>query len=167
MSVRKICAALGVTAVVTSGLALAAMAPASADPASTPAANAYVGVGSDTTQFVMTDLINGATVNGTPVAGYNAGVTGGNPLMASFDACTVPVGAMYPCTPAPATRTSSRCAPVPPRSTRPNDSGDGRSALYGATTTRTTFARSSGALSTRRCPPAQGLPVRRRHAGRW
>ncbi|GAA4711000.1 substrate-binding domain-containing protein [Nocardioides conyzicola] len=149
MSVRKICAALGVTAVVTSGLALAATAPASADPASTPAADAYVGVGSDTTQFVMTDLINGATVNGTPVAGYNAGVTSGNPLMASFDACTVPVGAMFPCTPGTAdssTFITLRAGTAPVQ--RPNGSGDGKKRLYGSSDNPdVTFARSSGGLN--------------------
>lgn len=150
MSVRKICAALGATAVVTSGFALTAMAPASADPASTPSATDYVGVGSDTTQFVVSDLINGATVNGTHVAGYNDGVAAGQPKMASFDACTVPAGKLYPCTPGSTTDPSqfitlrAGASPIP----RPNGSGAGKTLLYGAKDDpNVTFARSSGGLS--------------------
>ncbi|MGZ4637408.1 hypothetical protein [Oryzihumus sp.] len=82
MSVRSFCAALGATAVVTSGLALSTLAPASADPASTPSATDYVGVGSDTTQFVVTDLVNGRTVNGQHVNGYNETVAAGAPHLA-------------------------------------------------------------------------------------
>ena len=150
MSVRKICAALGATAIVTSGLALAAMAPASADPASTPSSTDYVGVGSDTTQFVVADLINGKTVNGSHVNGYNETVGASDPKMASFDACTVPAGKMYPCTPGtsdPSTFITLRAGASPVQ--RPNGSGQGKNALYTTTDNPdVTFARSSSGLST-------------------
>ncbi|MGZ4446294.1 MAG: substrate-binding domain-containing protein [Nocardioides sp.] len=150
MSVRSFCAALGATAVVTSGLALSTLAPASADPASTPSATDYVGVGSDTTQFVVTDLINGRTVNGQHVNGYNETVAAGAPHLASWDACTVPAGKMYPCTPGSSTdstqfitlRTGATAIP------RPNGSGAGKALLYGAKDNPSvTFARSSGGLN--------------------
>lgn len=142
MFVRKICAALGATAVVTAGLALTAVAPASADPASTPGATDLVGVGSDTTQFVVTDLINGKTVNGKAVAGYNATHS---PKAASFDACTVPAGKMYPCSPGGDITLRTGTTAIP----RPNGSGAGKGLIYGsADNPAISFARSSSGLNT-------------------
>lgn len=149
MSVRKLCVALGTTAVVVSGLASAAMAPANADPAATPGLTDYVGVGSDTTQFVVTDLINGATVNGTAVPGYNSTTGATDPKMASFDACTVPAGKLYPCT--ASTSTTPQMITLRTGSTpivRPNGSGAGKALIYGATDNPdVTFARSSSGLN--------------------
>jgi ABC-type phosphate transport system substrate-binding protein len=65
---------LAVAALVVSGLATAPTA--SADPSFTPDADDIVGVGSDTTEFVMNKL----------AAGFNARAIGGTQQMASFNA---------------------------------------------------------------------------------
>ncbi|MCW2780464.1 MAG: Phosphate transporter periplasmic component-like protein [Marmoricola sp.] len=143
MSARKMFAGLGATALVASALALTVVAPANADPISTPGATDLVGVGSDTTQFVMDSLADGATVNGTAVAGFNAGKTTGR--IATFAACTVVGTTLYPCTPGGNVTLRTGASPI----ARPNGSGAGKGLLYGATNDpNVTFARSSSGQST-------------------
>jgi len=108
---------------------------ASAEPTSTPAVTDIVGVGSDTTQFAMNYLIDGALVNGTQVDGYNHGRT--SALLQSFDAAG-----------------SGLTASITPKQgagsiTRPNGSGAGKALLYGAGNNASIdYARSSSSLST-------------------
>lgn len=134
MRVRSIVAGLATTAVAVSVTGLVTMAPASADPAyGTPDANDIVGVGSDTTENAMDNLSNGATVDGSAVPGYNAGLTASDVRLASFD--------------------TSGSATIVLRSgsdpiTRPVGSGAGKALLYGAgNNTDVSFARSSSALN--------------------
>lgn len=129
MRVRSLIAALATTAVAASAATMIAVAPATADPASTPDANDVVGVGSDTTENVMDFLADGHS----GVGGYNAGKTASAALLASFDT----VGS--------ATITlRSGSAPI----TRPVGSGAGKALLYGVgNNTDVTFARSSSALN--------------------
>ncbi|MCZ4499165.1 MAG: hypothetical protein JWQ74_1718 [Marmoricola sp.] len=134
MTVRKYSAGLAASALLASGLALTAMAPAMADPIGfTPSATDIVGVGSDTIEFVVGDLAAGKTVDGTAVAGWNA--THPNQRIASFNA-----------TPQPSTillRTGGTAV------TRPNGSGQGKATLFGAgNNADVNFARSSSTLST-------------------
>jgi ABC-type phosphate transport system substrate-binding protein len=131
MSVRSILAGLATVAVAASATTMIAVAPASADPATTPDANDVVGVGSDTTENVLDFLADGT--NGIP--GYNFGKTAADPLLASFDTVGSPTITL---------RTTSS-GPI----TRPVGSGAGKALLYGATNNPdVTFARSSSALST-------------------
>lgn len=139
MSVRTYSAFLGATALVASGLALATVAPASADPTSpvfTPSATDIVGVGSDTIEGVVNDLAQGKGVD----AGWNA--THASQRLASFDA-----------TPQPSTITL-RSAPWngtadPLSINRPNGSGQGKATLFGAgNNANVNFARSSSTLNT-------------------
>ena len=130
MSARSLLAGLAATAVVSSALGIVTLAPASADPASTPDANDIVGVGSDTIEDVLDVLADGT--NGIP--GYNAGKTAADPLLASFKT----VGSAQI-----TLRTGS--TPI----NRPVGSGAGKALLYGSTNNPdVTFARSSSAIST-------------------
>lgn len=134
MNVRKYSAGLAASALLASGLALTAMAPAMADPSGfTPNANDIVGVGSDTIEFVVGDLAAGKTIDGTAVAGWNA--THPDQRIASFYA-----------TPQPSTivlRDGHTAA------NRPNGSGQGKATLFGAgNNVDVNFARSSSTLNT-------------------
>ena len=139
MSVRKYSATLGATALVVSGIALATVAPASADPTNpvfTPSATDIVGVGSDTIEGVVNDLAQGKGAD----AGWNAANAGQR--IASFDA-----------TPQPSTitlRSAGWNGTTDPLSiNRPNGSGQGKATLFGAgNNNNVNFARSSSTLST-------------------
>jgi ABC-type phosphate transport system substrate-binding protein len=137
MRARSIVAGLATTAVAVSVTGLVALAPASADPAyGTPDANDIVGVGSDTTENAMDNLANGATVDGTPVPGYNAGLTASDARLASFGT----VGS--------ATITLRSGGGANTVINRPVGSGAGKALLYGAgDNPNVTFARSSSALN--------------------
>jgi len=133
MNVRKYSAGLAASALLASGLALTAVAPAMADPAGfTPNATDIVGVGSDTIEFVVGDLAAGKTIDGTLVPGWNA--THPNQRIASFDA-----------TPQPSTivlREGHEAV------ARPNGSGQGKARLFGASNNEdVNFARSSSTLN--------------------
>ncbi len=111
---------------------------ASAEPTFTPQPGDVVGVGSDTTQFALDYLADGATVNGVPVAGYNVGKATGR--IATFDA--IGDGLSANITP------KQGAAEI----VRPNGSGAGKGLLYGGVgntgNTAIDFARSSSALNT-------------------
>ena len=136
MSIRRLFAGVATTSVVAASMAL--IAPAHADPATTPVAGDIVGVGSDTSMYALSYLANG----NAGVAGYNAGKAPGAQLV-SFDAKTVD-----------AAGTQTNSATVVLRAgtaavTRPNGSGDGKKTLFGASNNvEVNFARSSSALST-------------------
>ena len=133
-------------------MAALSVAPAIADPVSTPANSDFVGVGSDTTQYMMTNLINGATVNGAHVKGWNETKPAGSPSLASFDACTTPSATvMYPCTNNGTDKITLRSGDPSADATivRPDGSGAGMKLLYGATNNNdVTFARSSSAIDS-------------------
>ncbi|MDH2414844.1 substrate-binding domain-containing protein [Nocardioides sp. CER19] len=156
MSVRKIRATVGAVAA-ASALTLSVVGPALADPAGTPnaagsATSDYVGVGSDTTQYVMQALSDA----------YNATASG--PKLYSWDACvTTPANSAttFPCdagnAAAPKSFTPRAGAAAEFRHTVAG-SGNGRKALYGATSAQSdqyTFARSSGALDPSSADVAQ------------
>ncbi|WP_448631233.1 substrate-binding domain-containing protein [Cellulomonas soli] len=119
---------LVLTAVVAGVIAASVASPAAADP--TPQPRDIVGVGSDTSEFVMNYIADGAVVSGSLAAGYNSAA--GSRLV-SFDA--------------------TGSATITPRAgsaaiTRPNGSGAGKALLYGAgNNTAVTFARSSSGPS--------------------
>ncbi|UUZ61565.1 hypothetical protein [Nocardioides sp. B-3] len=145
---------MATTSVVAASMAL--IAPAHADPATTPVAGDIVGVGSDTSMYALTYLANG----NAGVAGYNAGKGPGSQLV-SFDAKTVD-----------AAGTQTNSATVVLRAgtaavTRPNGSGDGKKALYGASNNvEVNYARSSSALSaTESDAGLVAFPVRQGHHG--
>lgn len=135
MSIRRLFAGVATTSVVAASMAL--IAPAHADPATTPVAGDIVGVGSDTSMFALNYLANG---NGG-VAGYNAGKAAGSQLV-SFDAKTVD---------AAGTQTNSATVVLRAGSaaiTRPNGSGAGKALLYAPNNNvDVNFARSSAGLS--------------------
>jgi hypothetical protein len=144
MKVRTFTAGIGVAALAVSGLALGAVAPASADPTNpvfTPSAGLpdattvgtgdIVGVGSDTIEHVLNDLAEGITTP-SAVAGWNAGHA--SQRIASFDA-----------TPQPSTITL-RTGTV--AISRPNGSGQGKATLFNPSNPNVSFARSSSSLST-------------------
>ncbi|MET3961149.1 ABC-type phosphate transport system substrate-binding protein [Marmoricola sp. OAE513] len=123
MNVRKYSAGIAASALLASGLALTAMAPATADPVGDPSATDIVGVGSDTIEFVVGDLANAWNTSHP------------NQKIASFDA-----------TPQPSTIVlrSGHTAVA-----RPNGSGQGKATLFGAgNNVDVNFARSSSTLST-------------------
>ena len=104
---------------------------AAADPAFTPDGTDIIGVGSDTSEFALTYLADGATVNGVAVPGYNAGHTSGR--LVSYNA----TGS----TPVMIRSTSSGTV------ARPNGSTQGKAALYSPSNPDVNFARSSSTLS--------------------
>jgi ABC-type phosphate transport system substrate-binding protein len=129
MSVRRLFAGVSTAALVAASLSLAA--PAMADPAAgyTPAASDVIGVGSDTSEFALNYLADG----NAGVAGYNAS----NPAnkLVSWNAL------------APAGSPATINLPSNPAASRPNGSGNGKKALYGAgNVPDVDFARSSSAL---------------------
>lgn len=129
MSVRRLFAGVSTAAVVAASLSLAA--PALADPAGgyAPAASDVIGVGSDTSEHALNYLADG----NAGVPGYNAG-SPANKLV-SWNA-TAPAGGS-----ATINLPSNAAAP------RPNGSGNGKKALYGAgNVPDIDFARSSSAL---------------------
>lgn len=140
MRVRSIFAGLATTAVVASSATLVA-GTAHADPAyGTPDSNDLVGVGSDTTENAMDNLVNGATVAGTAVPGFNAGLTASDVRLASFGT----VGS------ATITLRDTNLDPAVGANviTRPVGSGAGKALLYGAgNNLNVSFARSSSALN--------------------
>jgi hypothetical protein len=104
---------------------------AAADPTFTPDGTDIVGVGSDTTEFALGYLADGATVNSVDVPGYNAGRTSGR--LVSYNATgTTPI-----------TLRSTSSGTVP----RPNGSGQGKAALFNPSNPDVNFARSSSTLS--------------------
>lgn len=130
MSVRTLLAGVAVTALATSGLGLATMTTATADPASTPDANDIVGVGSDTIEDVMDILADGTST----LPGYNAGKSASDPLLVSFKT----VGSAQ-------ITLRQGADPI----NRPVGSGAGKALLYGtANNPAVTYARSSSALNT-------------------
>lgn len=152
MFVRKFSAAVGATAMIAAGIAGVVASPAHADPASPPTATDLVGVGSDTTQLLISALAG--AYNGTDAsAGHK---------LVSYDACLLPAGAYYPCdTPPTNPGTYDPSSPTANRDfitlsdgshvVRPNGSGAGIKTLYtgsGATDQpKIAFARSSGGTS--------------------
>src|SRR4051794_14437503 len=136
MRVRSIVAGLATTAVAVSVTGLVTMAPASADPDyGTPDANDLVGVGSDTTENAMDNIVNGlkdgSNVVTTP--GYNAGLAASAARLASFGttgSATIVLRAGHTAI------------------NRPVGSGAGKALLYGAgNNPDVTFARSSSSLN--------------------
>jgi len=122
-------ASLLATTVLASVLAVTLAAPASAD--STPQPRDIVGGGSDTTQFAMNYLADGA--GSSP--GYNFTA---NSRLVSFDAIT-PDGLTHN-----TITLKAGSAPI----TRPNGSTEGKALLFGATNnTNANYARSSSSLS--------------------
>jgi ABC-type phosphate transport system substrate-binding protein len=107
---------------------------ASAEPTYVPQASDIVGVGSDTTQFVMEYLANGTTINGTFVDGYNAGKS--SDRLVSFDALGTGLSAQI--TP------KAGAAAI----TRPNGSTAGKNTLWNPSVPEVNFARSSSSLSS-------------------
>lgn len=133
MNVRKYSAGLAASALLASGIALTAAAPALADPSFVPTATDIVGAGSDTIEGVVTDLANGKTIDGVLVPGWNA--THASQRIASFDA-----------TPQPSTIVLRDGAAAV---SRPNGSGQGKARLFGAgNDVNVNFARSSSTLSS-------------------
>ncbi|MFC6151736.1 MULTISPECIES: Ig-like domain repeat protein [Mumia] len=127
--------AVGVAAL-SAALVLGTPLAASADPTSTPAATDIVGVGSDTTQFVLGYLANGTTVNGTVLKGYNEGRATGK--LASFDAIKADGTTGDPIV------LKTGAASI----ARPNGSSAGKGLLYGASpNANVNYARSSSSLS--------------------
>ena len=129
MSVRRLLAGVSTAAVATASLSLAA--PALADPPAgyTPSASDVIGVGSDTSEFALNHLADG----NAGVPGYNAS----NPAnrLVSWNAT------------APAGGTATINLPSNPTAARPNGSGNGKKALYGASNVGDVdFARSSSPL---------------------
>lgn len=129
MSVRRLLAGVSTAAVVTASLSMAA--PALADPPAgyTPSTSDVIGVGSDTSEFALNYLADGT--GGVP--GYNAS----NPAnkLVSWNALP-PAGAA-----ATINLPGNGAAP------RPNGSGNGKKALYGAgNVVEVDYARSSAAL---------------------
>ena len=129
MSVRRYLAGVSTAAVVTASLSMAA--PALADPPAgyVPAASDVIGVGSDTSEFALTYLADG----NAGIPGWNA--TGPANKLVSWNAT------------APAGGTATINLPSNPTAPRPNGSGNGKKALYGAgNVPDIDFARSSSAL---------------------
>lgn len=132
MNVRKYSAGIAASALLASGLALTAVAPASADPTFTPSGTDIVGVGSDTIEFVVKDLAAGMTIDGTFVPGWNASHP--TQRIASFDATPQPSNIVL---------REGHAAVA-----RPNGSGSGKARLFGAgNDVDVNFARSSSSLS--------------------
>jgi ABC-type phosphate transport system substrate-binding protein len=174
MSVRKNSVKLGVAAVAAFGLALTAAAPAGAvdgGPSTTPKLGTdIVGVGSDTTQYLLDQL----------ATDYDASVTTG-PRLISYDACvgntsatatglgSNPDGSGFPCgadntgTKAGVARPATIIdAKAPATAVMPNSSGSGRTLLMTPTDplfNDVAFARSSGPLNTTNLAAGEiGLP---------
>lgn len=129
MSVRRLFAGVSTAAVVAASLSLGA--PALADPPAgyTPTASDVIGVGSDTSEFALNYLADG----NAGVPGYNA--TGPANKLVSWNAT------------APAGGSATINLPSNPTAPRPNGSGNGKKALYGAgNVPDVDFARSSSAL---------------------
>jgi ABC-type phosphate transport system substrate-binding protein len=130
MSVRRLFAGVSTAALVAASLSLAA--PAMADPAAgyTPASSDLIGVGSDTSEFALNYLADG----NAGIPGYNA-TSPANKLV-SWNALP------------PAGAAATINLPGNAAATRPNGSGQGKAALYGAgNVPEIDFARSSSALS--------------------
>jgi ABC-type phosphate transport system substrate-binding protein len=109
-----------------------------AEPTFVPKADDIVGAGSDTTQFAMDNLIDGASINGFTVPGYNADRTSAR--LVSFDTVDAS-GALIGGNIVP----KEGATAVP----RPNGSGDGKSRLFGAgNDANINYARSSSSLSS-------------------
>ena len=130
MSVRRLFAGVSTAALVAASLSLAV--PALADPPAgyTPAASDVIGVGSDTSEFALNYLADG----NAGIPGYNA--TNPANKLVSWNALP------------PAGAAATINLPGNPAATRPNGSGQGKAALYGAgNVPDIDFARSSSALS--------------------
>lgn len=120
------------TTVLAGALVAALAAPASAD--LTPQPRDIVGGGSDTTQFAMNYLADGAASGGLFYAGYNATA---NARLISFDAI-LPNGVI-----GDSISLKAGATPI----TRPNGSTQGKNLLYGAAdNVNANYARSSSSL---------------------
>ncbi len=129
MSVRRLFAGVSTAAVVAASLSLGAPALADPPPGYTPNASDVIGVGSDTSEVALNYLADG----NAGVPGYNA--TGPANKLVSWNA-TPPAGG-----------TATINLPSNPAAARPNGSGNGKKALYGAgNVPDVDFARSSSAL---------------------
>jgi len=125
----------GLAAALLAGALGAAMAsPASAD--FTPQPRDIVGGGSDTTQFAMNNLADGALVGGSLATGYNFTA---NSRLVSFDAIT----------PDGATHNQITLKAGSAAITRPNGSTEGKNLLHGTgNNVNANYARSSSALGS-------------------
>ncbi|MGN6473421.1 MAG: substrate-binding domain-containing protein [Mycobacteriales bacterium] len=163
MSVRKNSAKLGVAVVAAFGLALTAAAPAGAvdgGPSTTPKLGTdIIGVGSDTTQYLMDKLAtdyDAATTSGARLINYDACVgdtqTGANGLGSNPDGSGFPCGADNTGTKAGVARPASVIdSSAPSSAVMPNSSGKGRTLLETASDPLfkdVAFARSSGPANT-------------------
>ena len=121
-------------ATVLAGVIAASVAgPASAD--FTPQPKDIVGSGSDTTQFAMNNVADGAISSGLFAAGYNSGASA---RLVSWDAITTDGLTHNSIT------LKAGTTPI----VRPNGSTEGKALLWGATNnTAANFARSSSSLS--------------------
>jgi ABC-type phosphate transport system substrate-binding protein len=131
MSVRRLLAGVATTSIMASALAVAA-APAQADPAAgyVPSSSDIIGAGSDTSEFALNYLADG----NAGVPGYNA--TAPANKLVSWNALP------------PAGAAATINLPGNAAATRPNGSGQGKAALFGAgNVPEIDFARSSSALS--------------------
>lgn len=139
MSRTTLSAALSGAVLLGAASLLPIAGPASAEPTSTPAVTDIVGVGSDTSQYALNYLADGATVDGVSVPGYNDGGRTSE-FLRSFDALAA---AGEP--PLSATIVPKEGAPA---ITRPNGSTAGKNQLYGADNNpNINYARSSAGLS--------------------
>lgn len=134
MSRRRISAVLAGAVALGTLSAVPFAGAASAEPTFVPQAADIVGVGSDTTQFAMNFLADGATVGGAAVAGYNAGRSSAR--LVSFDAAGTGL------TPTVVLKQGDAAI------TRPNGSGAGKALLFNPSNPSVNFARSSSSLST-------------------
>ena len=131
MSVRRLFTGVSTAALVAASLSLAA--PALADPPAgyAPLTTDVIGVGSDTSEFVLNYLADG----NAGVSGYNATAAAAANRLVSWNALP------------PAGSPSTINLPSNPAAPRPNGSGNGKKALYGAgNVPDIDFARSSSAL---------------------
>ncbi len=126
MKRSKVSLVLG--AALACGLATTLAIPASADPV--PQARDIVGVGSDTSEYAVTNLADGVVVGGTFRAGYNAAASA---RLVSFNATGSSTVVLKAGTAA---------------ITRPNGSGAGKNALYSPSNPNVNFARSSSTLTS-------------------
>jgi ABC-type phosphate transport system substrate-binding protein len=175
MSVRKNSAKLGVAVAAAVGLALTAAAPAGAvdgGPSTSPKLGTdIIGVGSDTTQYLMDKLAtdyDAANATGPQLVNYDACVGDTNSATATGLGSN-PDGSGFPCgadntgtkvgVARPATVIDSK---APAAAVMPNSSGSGRTLLQTPTDplfNDVAFARSSGPLNTTNLAAGEiGLP---------
>jgi ABC-type phosphate transport system substrate-binding protein len=127
------------TALLVGVVTVAGATSASAD--TTPQSRDIVGVGSDTIQYALNNLADGAQTGATFTAGYNAFANG---RLVSFNALNPSVPTSDTAAIHDTITLKAGTAPI----TRPDGSGAGKALLFGAgNNTGADFARSSSALS--------------------